>query len=158
MIRRPPGPGIPPRPGVSPRSNEGSPCSKPDTSGPCLGIIRPSAPGDAVLRGGHSRLTAYLFIVIPKGFFFPQQDIGLISRPPRRRRRRTSRSRQWLPNNRPWVDLIMKEPAVETVRSKPRRLGTHEHRQFADHPEARKSDRSVTADQVYRTQSASRCQ
>lgn len=89
-------------------------------------------------------LTAYLFIVIPKGFF-PQQDIGLISGSTQAAQDISFEA--MAAKQQAVVDLIMKEPAVETVRSNLGGSGLMNtgNLQIILKPQ---SDRSVTADQV----------
>jgi HAE1 family hydrophobic/amphiphilic exporter-1/multidrug efflux pump len=89
-------------------------------------------------------LTAYLFIVIPKGFF-PQQDIGLISGSTQAAQDISFEA--MAAKQQAVVDLIMKEPAVETVRSNLGGSGLMNtgNLQIILKPQ---SDRSVTADHV----------
>jgi multidrug efflux pump subunit AcrB len=89
-------------------------------------------------------ITAYLFIVIPKGFF-PQQDLGLISGSTQAAQDISFEA--MAAKQQAVVDLIMKDPAVDTVRSNLGGSGLMNtgNLQIILKPQ---SDRSVTADQV----------
>jgi hydrophobe/amphiphile efflux-1 (HAE1) family protein len=89
-------------------------------------------------------LTAYLFVVIPKGFF-PQQDLGLISGSTQAAQDISFQA--MAAKQQAVVDLIMKDPAVVTVRSNLGGSGLMNtgNLQIVLKPQA---ERSVTADQV----------
>jgi hydrophobe/amphiphile efflux-1 (HAE1) family protein len=89
-------------------------------------------------------LTAYLFVVIPKGFF-PQQDLGLISGSTQAAQDISFQA--MAARQQAVVDLIMKDPAVVTVRSNLGGSGLMNtgNLQIVLKPQA---ERSVTADQV----------